>query len=87
MINIRPFGSYILVQPTVKSEVLMGDTGTLCEYGKVLALGEGAKAVTSFKVGDEIGFLVWGIQKLAVEDETFYFVPVTGDFILGWVER
>lgn len=82
--KIQPFGTNILVQPTVKSEILVSDSGTLCEYGKVVSIGN---EVTKVKVGDELGFLVWGIQKLEVEGQTFYFVPENSDFLLGFIER
>lgn len=84
MINIRPFGTNILIQPAAKSQVLVSDQGTLCEYGKVIAIGDEVKKI---KVGDEIGFLVWGSQKLVVRDETFYFIPEDSDFLLGWIEE
>lgn len=81
---IKPYGKNILVQPTVKSQVLVSDSGTLCEYGKVIAVGD---EVTKVKVGDECGFLVWGVQRLEVEDNTFYFIPESSDFLLGFIER
>lgn len=82
--QIKPYGTNILVQPIVKSQVLVSDSGTLCEYGKVLAIGD---EVSKVKVGDEVGFLVWGIQKLEVEGETFYFIPENSDFLLGYIQR
>lgn len=84
MIQIKPFGKNILVQPTVKSQVLVSDSGTLCEYGKVVAVGS---EVIHVKEGDEVGFLVWGIQKLEVEDQTYYFIPENSDFLLGYIQH
>jgi hypothetical protein len=80
---IRPFGNNILIQPAAKSQVLVSDQGTLCEYGKVVAIGND---VIHVKVGDSIGFLVWGINKLDVNDEIFYFINESSDFILGFIE-
>lgn len=82
--QIKPYGKNILIQPTAKAEVLVSEQGTLCEYGKVLAIGDDVKTI---KVGDTIGFLVWGISKVVVQDETFYFIPETSDFILGFIEE
>jgi len=81
--TIRPFGKNILIEPVVRDTVLVSNEGSLCEYGKVVAIGD---EVQKIKVGDSLGFLVWGIQKLEVEDKTYYFLPESSDFILGFVE-
>lgn len=80
--NIRPFGKNILIKPDEKKQILMADQGSLCEYGEVLAVGD---QVQNVRVGQRIGFLIWGINKLQIEEETFYFLP-EGDFILGFIE-
>lgn len=80
METITPFGKNILIKPEAKKRVLAADQGTLCEYGKVIAVGNDVKSI---KVGDTIGFLAWGIRKLMVDKETYYFVPEDDDFILG----
>lgn len=82
--NIKPFGTNVLIEPAAKKQILVSDQGSLCEYGKVVAIGDG---VTSIKVGDTIGFLVWGISKLDIEGKTFYFLPESSDFILGFIEE
>lgn len=79
---IIPFGKNILIQPAARTQVLVTDQGSLCEYGKVVAIGDD---VTKIKVGDTIGFLVWGIQKLDIRDTIYYFVPENSDFILGTI--
>lgn len=97
--NIKPFGTNILIQPAAKSEILVSDQGTLCEYGKVIAIGDsvgehwfwlfkilGIKKNNCVKVGDNLGFLIWGVQKLIVGEQTFYFIPENSDFILGFLE-
>ena len=80
---IKPFGKNILIEPVVRKTVVVASEGTLCEYGKVIAIGD---EVQKIKVGDNLGFLVWGIQKLEVEDKTYYFLPESSDFILGYVQ-
>lgn len=80
---IKPFGKNILIKPEEKKSILSADQGTLCEYGEVLAVGD---EVERIKVGQKVGFLVWGINKLVVEEETFYFLPESSDFILGFIE-
>jgi len=82
--TIKPFGKNILIQPAARSQVLVSDQGSLCEYGKVIAIGD---EVTKVKVGDNVGFLVWGIQKLDVQDTIYYFIPETSDFLLGFIEE
>lgn len=78
--NIKPFGKNILIQPAARAQVLVSDQGSLCEYGKVIAIGD---EVTKVDVGDTVGFLVWGVQKLDIRDTIYYFIPETSDFILG----
>lgn len=77
--TIRPFGSNILVEPVEKKQILVSDQKSLCEYGKVVAIGSEVKEI---KVGDTVGYLVWGVNSLQVEDKKYYFVPETSDFIL-----
>lgn len=81
---IKPYGSRILVKPAAKTQVLVSDAGTLCEYGKVVAVGPDVLYV---KEGDTIGFVVWGIEKLDVRDEIFYFLDEKSDYILGFIEE
>lgn len=81
--TIKPFENNILVKPVEKKEVAVSDRSSLCEYGEVIAVGD---QVTRIKVGDTIGFLVWGINKLEINDTVHYFVPETGEFILGTIE-
>lgn len=81
--NIRPFGKNVLIEPTVREQILVSEQGSLLEYGKIIAIGD---EVTKIKIGDVVGFLVWGIQKLEVDDKTYYFLPESSDFILGFIE-
>lgn len=83
MPKITPFGSNILVRPAQKAEILVSDQGTLCEYGEVIAIGDEVKKVS---VGQKIGFLVWGVNKLDYEGHISYFIPENSDFILGFIE-
>ena len=46
---IKPFGNQILVEPVEQKQVLVSQQKSLCEYGKVLAVGSDVKHV---KVGD-----------------------------------
>lgn len=80
---IKPFGRQILIKPQEKEQVLVSEQGTLCEYGIVQAIGSQVKEI---KVGDNLGFLVWGVNKLIVGEETFYFLLETDDFLLGTIE-
>ncbi len=82
--NLKPFGKNILIEPQARNTILVSDQGSLCEYGIVVAIGESVEKV---KVGDKLGFVVWGIQKLEVDEKTYYFLPENEDFILGFIEE
>lgn len=81
--TIRPYGKFILVKPHEKKQVLVSDDGNLCEYGEVIAVGH-QTPLTQIKVGDVIGYSVFGIEKLVVDDEKFYLV--SPEFVLGFIE-
>ena len=81
--NIKPFGYNILVKPVEKKQVLISERPSMCEYGTVVAIGGG---VSHVKVGDIIGFTVFGINALEINDEKHYFIPESAEFILGTIE-
>lgn len=78
--NIIPFGNNILVKPTEKKQILVSDQGSMCEYGEVIAVGDDVQKI---KVGDTIGYTVFGINSLEIDGKKHYFVPETAEFILG----
>lgn len=78
--NITPFGNQILVKPTEKKQVLISERKSLCEYGEIMAIGD---EVQKLKVGDIIGYTVWGINSLEINDEKHYFIPEDSRFVLG----
>lgn len=78
--TIQPFHRRILVKPVEKQQVLISDDGTLNEYGEVIAIGE---LVQTIKVGDKIGFSVFGIEKLIIDEQKFYFLLEDDEFLLG----
>ena len=80
--TIKPFGKNLLIKPHEKKQILVADKGSLCEYGEVIAVGDD---VTTIKVGDVIGFIVFGLQHLDIDDTRHYFVPENTDFILGTI--
>jgi len=82
MPTIKPFGNQILVKPVEKKQVLVSERQTLCEYGEVIAVGDGVQHI---KVGDTIGYTVWGLNHLDLNDERHYFVPEDPRFILGTI--
>lgn len=83
MPKIKPFGKNILIEPVARNQVLVSDQGALCEYGNVVAVGD---EVTKIKVGDKVGFLVWGVSKLEIQEKAYYFLNESADFILGFIE-
>ncbi len=80
--EIKPFGFNILVKPTEKKQTSYADQKSLCEYGEVIAVGD---EVTRIKVGDTIGYTVFGVNHLQVEDQKYYFIPETSEFVLGTI--
>lgn len=77
--TIQPFGNRISVKPVVDEQVITDESATLNEYGEVIAIGS---EVLKIKVGDMVGFSVFGIEKLIVEDEKYYFLPEDSEFLL-----
>lgn len=84
MSNIIPFGYNILVEPVKRKRHVVSDQASLCEYGKVIALGKDCTG--QIKVGDTIGYTVWGLKHLEIGDTRYYFVPESDDFILGVID-
>ncbi len=80
--DIKPFGNQILIEPIKKEQILVSDNNTLCEYGKVVAIGD---EVEKIKVGDIIGHTVWGVNSLDINNERYYFIPEDARFILGTI--
>lgn len=76
---IQPFGDQILVKPIEKQQVVVSDEGTLSEYGEVIAIGS---RVSEIKVGDKIGFSVFGIEKLMINEQKYYFIRESPEFLL-----
>lgn len=82
--KIKPYGDQILVKPIEKQQILVSERKSLCEYGTVLDIGD---QVTEIKVGDVIGFTVWGLNHLEIDNEKHYFVRQLPEFILGKLEQ
>lgn len=81
---IKPFGKQILVQPVIKSQIAVSDNVSLCEYGKVIDIGDDVQKI---KVGDEIGFTVWGLNHIEINGIKYYFVLEDTNFILGTIHE
>lgn len=79
---IKPFGKNLLVEPVEVKSPILGDK-SLCEYGKVIAIGT---TTTEIKVGDVIGYTVFGVNKLEIGTEKYYLIPETDEFILAIIE-
>lgn len=80
---IKPFGNRILIKPVERTQVLVADDGTLNEYGEVIAVGP---QVGQIKVGDKVGFSVFGVEKLVIEEEKYYFIQEDPEFLLAVIE-
>lgn len=84
MNNWKPYGNNILISPKEKKKVI-GNTEKYYLYGEVLDVGEDVKKI---KKGDTIGYTLWGLNKIVMEDNTeYFFVQDNPDFILGVYEN
>lgn len=81
--QIKPFRNRILVKPHENQSILRSEDGSLSEYGEVLAIGP---EVQEIKIGDKLGFSVFGVEKLIIEDEKYYFLTEDSEFILAILE-
>lgn len=81
--NIIPFGNRLLVKPVERAQVLVSDDGTLNEYGEVIAIGSEVKTI---KVGQKVGFSVFGVEKLVIDDQKLYFISEDPEFLLAVIE-
>lgn len=80
---MTPLFNQIMIEPIVKEQVLIADKKTLCEYGKVISIGED---VHKIKVGDVIAFTIWGLNSIEIDDKKYHFVQENEDFLLGKLE-
>lgn len=81
--KISPFGNRILIKPVVQKQILVQDDGTLNEYGEVIAIGPNVKTI---KVGQKVGFSVFGVEKLMIDEEKHYFLQEDAEFLLAVIE-
>lgn len=81
---IKPFGNRILVKPVEKQQVLVGDDGILNEYGEVIAIGD---LVQKIQIGQKVGFSVFGVEKLVIDEQKFYFIQENDEFLLAIIEN
>lgn len=80
--KIIPFGNNILVKPHERETILKSAEGSLSEYGEVIDVGDDVKKI---KVGDIIGFTIFGVNALEVDGKKAYLVPEMSEFILATI--
>ncbi len=78
-----PYGNNIQILPVSKNKII-GDTSKYFLYGEVLAVGELVKTI---KVGDQLAFTLWGLNKLEKDGEEYFFLQDSSDFILAIIQN
>lgn len=78
--KIQTLFNHMLVKPVEKKQVLLSEQNELCLYGEVVS--KGPDVSTSIKVGDKIGYVIWGLKHLEIEGQKYYFVPEEKNFLL-----
>lgn len=80
MTQYKPYKNNILIEPESKNKII-GDTSKFYLFGKVLDIGSEVKDI---KIGDTIGYTLWGLTEIVEADGTkHFFVQDNSDFILG----
>lgn len=71
MDNATPYFEYVLVEPVMKEDIVLADTGKLETFGKVVAVGP---EVTNTKIGDYVAFELWDIKDCSINAKKLYSV-------------
>lgn len=79
-IKVHPYGQWLLIKPVERKQILVSDDGALSEYGEVIAKGEDCGSRIS--VGDKVGFSVFGVEKLVIDEQKYYFIKCNDEFLL-----
>lgn len=80
---IKPLFNQLLIKPSEQKTVLVSQEPTFLMYGEVLAAGPGAPQDL---VGKKLAYTLWGLNHIDIEGVRSYFVPFSGEFILGIYE-
>lgn len=84
MSNWSAYGKNIEILPKSKNKII-GDTSKFYLYGEVVSVGDEVKTI---EVGDTIGYTLWGLTDITMEDGTkHYYVQDNCDFILGVMKK
>ena len=80
MNNWKAYKTNIKIEPESKHKII-GDTSKYYLFGKVLDVGSEVKDI---KVGDTIGYTLWGLTEIVEADGSkHFFVKDDADFILA----
>jgi co-chaperonin GroES (HSP10) len=81
---IKPYGAWLLIKPVEHAQVLVSDEGALSEYGTIVAKGK--LCSEAVQEGDVVGFSVFGVEKLVVDDQKYYFIKENDEFLLCTIQ-
>lgn len=74
-------GRRMYIKPDKLKQIIQTATGeNLMEVGDVIAIGP---EVSFCKEGDKILFTSWGVDKVTIDGEDYFFVLESDEFILG----
>ena len=82
---IIPYGDRLLIKQVEHKQVLVSEEGALSEYGEVIAVGDACSG--KIVVGDIVGFSVFGVEKLIIEEEKYYFIKQDSEFLLCTIKE
>lgn len=77
--NIQPFGRRIYIKPEEQKTVIQSPDQKLIARGEVVAVGDLCKT----SVGDHLLFTTWGVDKVEIDGESYYFLIESDEFILA----
>ncbi len=71
-------GRRLKIEPEKNDTLLVSDDASLIQKGKIIGVGPD----TLCKVGDMVIFNAWGVDRVDINGEIFYYILDTDEFVL-----